>query len=438
MKNLRFGLAFCGVVLVLISSLTPIELSPYALTLFAALVVLSLDQLNRLALSFACAGAAVTLLVFLLDGSMVDLKAAAFIFAFLLVSGSLRTAAQREPTVQALGTSLADSPQRHRFTMISIGIALLSLVLLNGSLQLVAGIFSRKINAPLSQRLAIMRAMISGFALNPILSPIAIPFVVISSLLPSMSWTPLTPYLFACAIVVWIAGAIQAKATNNGAEHHSEKSASSENVSIRELLVAVLLVLAPVAGTIFLIAAFGLKPGQAALASIFLSSLIWPVFRLRRPDLIYAGYTVSINEATLVGSSILLGMTLVGFLPSEYGESATHLLVASGAAAPALILVFFVVGGMFGIQPSICFLLIYAMVASIANPADVFTAPALAAMIVGWALNSVVTQFGIPVMIVSEAFGLRSHEFAYRYGIVYLLLSVVGSAVVLALGSMLF
>jgi hypothetical protein len=437
MEILRFGLAFGGVLLALISNLTSIDLSSRALILFAGLVVLSLNKLNRLALSFACISATATLLVFWFGGASVDPKAAAFIFAFLLVSGSLRTAARNESTVQALGIKLADSPQRYRFAVISFGIGLLSLVLLNGSLQLVAGIFSKKSNAPLPQRLTITRAMISGFALNPILSPIAVPFVVMSSLLPSVSWAPLAPYLFACATVVWVSGAFQARATSNGTEARLDQPVSPEAAPFRSLLIAMLLVLAPIAATIVLIFVIGLKPGQAAFTSIFLSSLAWPVLRLRQQHLIYSGYTVAINEAIVVGGSVFLGMLLVSYLPSGYSEAATQLLLASGSAAPAVILVFFVVGGMFGLQPSICFLLIYALVPSIANTVGDSIVPVMAAMIVGWALNSVVTQFGIPVMIVSGAFKLRAHDFAYRYGFMFLLLSVIGCAAVLSFGSML-
>ncbi len=437
MEVLRFGLAFGGVLLALISSLTSIDASLYSFMMFAALVVFSLRNLNRMALSFAGICAMATVFVFWFDEAKIDLRASAFIFAFLLVSGSLRVAASSEPTVQGLGQTLANTPQRHQFTAISLGTGLLALVLLNGALQFVTGIFSSKSNAPLSQRLPIMRAIIAGFALNPILSPIAIPFVVTSSMLPAMSWAPLAPFLFACAIVVWVSGAFQARATNDRNGDVIDETASSESASFQRLVVATLLVLAPIAATILLIFTLGLRPGQAAFTSIFLSSLIWPVFRLRQPRLIYSGYTVAINEATVVGGSIFLGLLLVSYLPSGFSETAAQFLLTSGAAAPVAIFAFFVIGGLLGLQPSICFLLIYAVVLSYANTVGAAAVPVMASMIVGWAINSIVSPFGVPVMIVSGAFRVRSYEFAYRHGFQFLVFSVVGCSAVLFLGAML-
>jgi len=106
METLRFGLAFGGVLLALISSLTTFEFSSYALVMFAGLVVLSLNKLKRLALSFACISAVAALFILWIGGATVDPRASAFVFAFLLVSGSLRTAASNERTVQALGMDL--------------------------------------------------------------------------------------------------------------------------------------------------------------------------------------------------------------------------------------------------------------------------------------------------------------------------------------------
>lgn len=436
MEVLRFGFAFGGVLLALISNLTTLELSSYALAMFAGLVVLSLNKLNRLALSFTGICVVSAAFVLLSDGTIIDPKAPAFIFAFLLVSGSLRTAASNEKTVQALGMTIVHSPQRHRFTLISLGTGVLALVLLNGALQYVAGIFSEKSNAPLSERLPIMRAIISGFVLNPILSPIAIPFVVTSSLLPEMSWAPLAPYLLGCGITVWISGALQARATSNQTGVVTDGSVREGAVNLVGLLPAILLVLAPIIATVFFIFAFGLKPSQAAFTSIFISSLIWPLFRLRQPRLVFSGYTVAINEAAIIGGSIFLGILLVSYLPASYSEVAGQALITSGAFAPVLILSLFVAGGLIGLQPSICFLLVYAVIQSYADVVGASLAPVMAASIVGWALNSILSPFGIPVMIISGAFGVQTYDFAYKHGLRFLILSVVGCSAVLLLGSL--
>jgi hypothetical protein len=438
MEFLRFGFAFGGVLLALVSSLTSLDLSSYALTMFALLAIISWRKLNRLALSFLFICAIAAIFVLWINNATVDPKPSSFIFAFLLVSGSLRTAAMNEQSLQELGQKLAHGPQRNRFAVISLGTGMLALVLLNGALQFVTGIFSEKSNSPLSQRLPIMRAIIAGFSLNPILSPIAIPFVVISSMLPTMSWTPLAPYLLTCAVVVWLSGALQARAINEGAgAARTDETPPQETTSFRSLLIAVLLIFTPIATTVFLVVALNFKPAHAAFTSIFLGSLIWPVFRLKQPHLVFSGYSVAINEATVVGGSIFLGMLLVNYFPTGYSETASQVLLASGVAAPAIIFAYFVAGGLIGIQPSICFLLTYATVLLYTNTVGAYIAPTMAALIVGWALNSVVSPFGIPVMIVSGAFRMKSHEFAFRYGVLFLFFCVLGCAAVLTFGSIL-
>jgi len=125
------------------------------------------------------------------------------------------------------------------------------------------------------------------------------------------------------------------------------------------------------------------------------------------------------------------------YLPSGYSEAAAQVLLKSGAVAPAIILTFFVVGGLLGLQPSICFMLIYAVILSFASTVGAPVVPTMAALIVGWALNSILSPFGIPVMIVSGAFGLSSYDFAYRYGFKFLIFSILGCADALTLGSVL-
>lgn len=439
MKNIRFICAFAGVSLTVLGTLSGFNAAPFAAAIFAVLVGLSLSSLNRTAKVFATLSAVIVAYALIIDGKDIDFTAGAFLFTFLIVSGSLRVAAANEQAIVQLGERLARIPPNRQFVLVSLSTALFALVLLNGALNFVSGIFASKVTAPLGERLRLMRTFISGFALNPILSPMAIPFVVISSMLPMISWFAMLPYLAICAFLVWASGRIQ----NIFVVDSDPKDAAQEPVETggamewngRTFLVAFALILTPIVTTFALVILAGLKPSHAALTSVFISSLVWPGLRLKKPRLIRDAYTVSINEATIIGGSLLLGTLLIAYFPSEWEQVLGRVLLDTGPFAPAIVILFFSLGSLVGLQPSICFLLAYAAIFPYANTVGDGATPVYVAIIVGWALNSLVSPFGLPVMVVSRSFNISSAEFALKHGLKFLLVSVFSVSLALT-GSM--
>lgn len=437
MNVLRFVLAFTGVALTLVGSLLGIQTDQLSVAVFSALVGLSLKSLSRIAFLFVTLSASGTAFALFVDGKSIDFAAGTFLFAFLLVSGSLRVAAANEPAIVSLGERLGRIAPNRQFVLVSLATGLFALALLNGALNFVSGIFAAKTSAPLADRLRLTRTFISGFALNPVLSPIAIPFVVISSVLPSISWGSMLPYLAVCAAILWLSGRVQNSFVPNADEHGSaSEDQSGFDVSqghVGGLPTAIALILAPILATLALVALAGLKPSHAALTSIFLASLFWPAFRLKKPGLILNGYTVAINEAAILGSTLILGALLLEYFPLEWEQAVAGLLFTVGPFAPAAIIVFFVCGGLIGLQPAICFLLAYAAVFPFVSTLGTTGAPVYAALIVGWALNSLVSPVGLPVLVVSRAFNISPVEFALTYGWIYLVLTTLLTSLVLSI-----
>lgn len=435
MELFRFAFAFFGVCLTLLGALTDYETDAYAAAIFAILVGLSFTSLNRTAQVFAVPCALLTGYSIAVERVAVDFSASAFLFAFLTVSGSLRVAAANERSILALGERLSKTATNRQFILVSLSTAVFALVLLNGALNFVSGIFASKAGAPLADRLRITRTFISGFALNPILSPMAIPFVVVSSTLPAISWPSILPYLLICGGLVWLSGRVQNAALPNAVEedpiNEIKPKTLEPQTAAGSQVTAIALIITPIVTTIALVVFASLKPSIAAFVSVFLASLLWPGLRLKRPKLILSGYTIAINEATIISSSLLLGTLFLIYFPTEWERATAALLLAAGPFAAALIIVFFVGAGLLGLQPSISFLISYTAVFPYVAAYGEATAPVYAALIVGWALNSLVSPVGLPVMVVSQAFNIPSFDFALKHGKVFLCLSTVLTSLVL-------
>lgn len=437
MDSIRFSLAFAGVLLALVGTLKGYSTASTAAVLFAVLVAMNFKSLNRVAKGIALLTATAAFSALLIDDVRIDVRAGVFLFAFLTVSGSLRIAAANEPAIQALGQQLTRTPRNRQFVLISLTTGLLALVLLNGALNFVSGIFSEKTNAPLGDRLRLTRTFISGFALNPILSPMAIPFVVVSSMLPAIRWQAMLPFLAVCAGLIWFSGRLQNLVTGfigaDGVREHRASNPQDFSLPVEQKLTALALILTPILMTLVLAVFAGLKPSHAALTSVFVVSLIWPGLRLKNPSLIRSGYKVSINEATIIGSSLILGSLILEYFPPDWEQAAGNLLFAAGPFSAPLVIAFFCVGGLVGLQPCICFLLGYAAIHPFASALGAGVAPFYAAVIVGWALNSLVSPVGLPVMVVSQAFNISAADFALKHGWVFFGLSIILTSLTLTI-----
>lgn len=441
--SLRLALAFSGVALTLVGNLTRFQTDELTLLVFAALVVLSFKALNRLARGLAglCV---IALAITFISGDFADLTlgSAIFIFAFLLTSGTLRVMASEDPAVRRLGETILSGRVGNQFLVISLGTGLLASAFLNGAVQFVSGIFASRADAAIDERLAITRSILSGFALNPILSPIAIPFVVISSTMPIVQWGSVAPYLFAAGLMVWCIGALEYRRITQGAEM---RTLSDEIVSTADgdpasptqrgiNLTGLGLVVAPIALTIALYVALEIRLTLAAFVSILTCSLIWPLVRLRRPNLIAKGYASAINEATVIGSSILLGLMIVSIIPDGLSYLAADGLTATGVLAPSLVFFSFVLGGILGLQPAICYLASFSVIQTYLLTNETLSVPIMAAMIVGWSLNSVCGPVGMPLTIVARAFNLSPFTLALSRGWQHLIAILIGCMLVLLVG----
>ena len=111
-----------------------------ALLLAVGLQAMQLAIMPRILTLLAAAGSAVAFIIGKLEPQ--QLNAALFIGAFICASGMLRATASQSPAIRESGKFLVALPRRMRFFLLSIGASLLTVVLLIGALQLLAGLIS--------------------------------------------------------------------------------------------------------------------------------------------------------------------------------------------------------------------------------------------------------------------------------------------------------
>jgi hypothetical protein len=424
MKQLTSLLVFSAVAL-LIASFVNTGLSTWAGAIFALVTILEWRALNRVA-RIVVGAFLLALLLSLAMGTWAetDLRSAVFLYGFITVTGTLRANAARDPVMIGLGRTILQAPPARRYLTISLGTGALALALLMGALQLVAGLVSAQTTMTQEARIGAMRATLAGFTLNPILSPIAIPAVVIGSAFPGIDWLVLLPGLSMVACVIWLSGTI--------APHESTARPPADVPPVREFPWPVVGLLAlPLCLSLALAKGLGIPIPQAAVLVVVVSSVAWPLIRKWPLEQSITDYLTSLNEASIVAGSVATGLLLMPLIPREFaGGVAVHLL-SLGPFLPAAIIVGFIAAGMVGLQPAICFMLLLVLLGP-AGSVEALPWPVHVALISGWALNSVVSPFGVPVLIAAKGAGLNAFAFAWSANRWFTFGAPLASAVILS------
>lgn len=130
---------------------------------------------------------------------------------FISSLGLLRVAALRSPLIRAAGLTLIRQRPAWRYPGLALGTAAFGVIINIGALNLF-GSMIRKGNSAGSTDLRaarekrMMLALLRGFALTPIVSPLSIATVVVLSKMPSLAWSDLAPLAFVAGAVMFLLG----------------------------------------------------------------------------------------------------------------------------------------------------------------------------------------------------------------------------------------
>lgn len=389
-------------------------------------VVLEFHALGRLARTLlAVMGVCGLFAVATGTAAELDLGPALFAFAFILTTGLLREIAGRDPAFRALGEGLVELRGRRRFPLVSVAVAVSGLSLLIGALQFLAGLVSRSgPSADDPARGDVIRAGLAGYVLIPLLSPLAIPFIVVSSVVPGLAWERTLPILLSIAAVTWLAAYAQDRLTGVAAPSDAPPRPAGPAFSAAAKAAA------PLALAAGLHWGLDLALSTAAIIAIALAALTWALV-LKKSDLISEGLCEARNEAVIIGASIVAGIAIAASVPG-LDRLAAVAAVPGGVLAPAIFLAF-IVGGVVGVQPALCFMLATPVLTAVSASDPAHLTLVLAAAIAGWAINSVTSPFGLPILIAARATREPPGRFLVRRNGIFTVAVPLLAAAVLAL-----
>lgn len=276
------------------------------------------------------------------DAMLRGLEGAAFIVGLFASLGALREAAVTSPLIRQCGGLMVRQPPGRRFLALGVGAHLVSVVLNMGVLPLF-GIMvmhgntleaaggDARIAAIRKQRM--MTALLQGYALMTVWSPLAVSFTIVQAAFPSLTWERFLPLQLALSVLMmglsWLVDRLSFPTVARAAVADAPRSAVP---AIR--LVA--LILGIVAGAVALAVFLGVRPVVGAMIVVPASAFLWLTAQhwggwnapVAAAGALGRGMAVTLpasrNEFMLLGGATYLGLVTAQFLPSA--EAAAMIL----------------------------------------------------------------------------------------------------------------
>lgn len=410
----------------------------YLATLGLVAYLISLrGRLSPMARGMLLAALVVTVITLLIDEMPLPrLQEAAERFAFFatfLASLSLlRLPARDSALVRRCGYVMLRQPPSRRYPILSLGSAAFGVILNIGVLGLVASLIDKgnTLEAAngrewvrLARRRRMLMALLRGFALAPLISPVGLGVAVILASMPVLQWRDLAPLSLGAAVFIFLVG----WAFDHRTGPRTTASVQPKPHSMRPLGEFVLLLLAIVV-LVFAIAAFlQIRVPTATLIGAPLATYLWLAWQRRRLGglgLIAAGPAMWRklpgmlgalgSEVVVLGSAGYLGHLGVGWLETLRLDEWLGWLVPLGAWNAVLGMLLVVVTAQIGLNPIISVTLLAGILPALEIPG---LPPALAgvSLMVGWSLSLMSSPLTASMLILSRMTGLSSRRLGYRW-----------------------
>ncbi|NIC03898.1 hypothetical protein [Billgrantia bachuensis] len=363
----------------------------------------------------------------------------AFFATFVVALSLLRLPAYRSRLVRRCGRAMLLQPPGRRYPILSIGSALFGVILNIGVLNLFAAMIEKSNTLVAAQGRAwvqqarqrrMMLALLRGFALAPLISPMGIGVAVVLSNLPELRWLDLAPYVIGAALVIFLVGW--------GIDHFTGPHPVARKAALPAPSLAPLgrfcLLLVGIVSLVFLLAwALDVRLPIAALLGAPLGALAWLAWQRRRLGAlgIPAAFvslqrqlpwllTPSANEVVVLGAAGYLGHLCVSLIDVESLGPLMALLGSLGAANAVLAMLMVVVLAQVGINPIVTVTLLVGLLPTL--PIDGLS-PAItgASLMVGWALALMSSPMTASMLILSRFTGVASTRIGYRWNARFLL-----------------
>lgn len=360
--------------------------------------------------------------------------------AFIAALSTLRTAAASSDLLTRCGRHLLAHPPNRAYLTLNVGSMLAATVLLFGVIHLFGAMVAQVSFDQRAGRRA-MLAVMRGYAMMPVWSPIALPFGLVSAYYPAVDWLTILPMSLAALIAIALVGLAADRIDFPDVEQlRPPRVGGRELTDLAQLSALVLGLMVLVGGTAW---AAGWTTIRAAIILVPLASAVWLAIGLAQHGSKFAraGQVMGrLGECIVAERSILAVMGGAGFCgvllgalaPTDELTAALHSVSLSAWAAPAVVVALFMLLGQVGFSPTLTFIILAVAVPdpmAIGLAAPVFHATLLAI----WGLASIGTPFSVPAMVAARLFNDTPAGVVYGWSPLYLVAAPLGVALVLGI-----
>ena len=394
-------------------------------------------QLTRMAKGLLCAAGVLTLLSLWRSptpGQLLFEASGRFAFfaTFIVALSMLRLPAYRSRLVRRCGQSMLLQPPSRRYPILSLGSALFGIILNIGVLNLFAAMIEKSNTLSAAQGRAwvrearqrrMMLALLRGFSLAPLISPMGIGVAVVLSSLPQVTWPQLAPYILGAAALIFMAG----WAVDYFTGPHPPANKTYVTPSLRPLAQFSVLLIGIVALVFSIAWLLELRLPIAALLGAPTGALLWLAWQRRRlgfgglPAAITAVHrqlswllSPSANEIVVLGAAGYLGHVCVGLVDTQQFAPLLAVLDPLGTLNAVLAMLMVVGLAQIGVNPIVTVTLLVGLLPTLGIEG---LTPELigASLMVGWALALMSSPMTASMLILSRFTGVPATRIGYRW-----------------------
>lgn len=258
------------------------------------------------------------------------IQAAALIGLFTAL-GFLREAAETSTMIQSCGQLMVRQPPGRRYAALALGSHLIGLVLNFGALPLI-GTMVVKGNTPEAaggdarvvaiRQQRMMTAIVRGFAVMTVWSPLSVSFTVMQSTIPGLNWWPLLGIQLGLTSALLGLGWLMDRRAFPPAT--ALIAVTAEPADWRPALPLVALVASVVVASVAVAELLDVRLVVGAMLVVPPAAVLWLVAQHRAagPALVDLGRRLTISmpgfreEVTMLGGAMFLGAVLAAFIPA--------------------------------------------------------------------------------------------------------------------------
>ena len=403
-------------------------------------------QLTQMAKGLLCAAGVLTLLALWRSptpGKLLFEAGGRFAFfaTFVVALGMLRLPAYRSRLVRRCGQSMLLQPPSRRYPILSLGSALFGIILNIGVLNLFASMIEKSNTLSAAQGRAwvqqarqrrMMLALLRGFSLAPLISPMGIAVAVVLSNLPHMTWLQLAPYVLGAAGLIFMAG----WAVDYFTGPHPPANNTDVLPSLRPLAQFSALLVSIVALVFCIAWLLGLRLPIAALLGAPSGALLWLAWQRRR--LGYGGLPAAVtavhrqlpwllspsaNEIVVLGAAGYLGHLCVGLVDTQQLTPLLAVLDPLGTLNVVFAMLMVLGLAQIGVNPIVTVTLLVGLLPALDIEG---LTPELvgASLMVGWALALTSSPMTASMLILSRFTGIPATRIGYRWNGRFLIVAI--------------